>query len=282
MTISVVLMGGLGNQMFQYATAYALARRHDGRLSVDLSQYHGLNSYQQFELWRFSELGLSPIQLPLAMVRRGLYRLGLSSHIKPSFGMDGLGYDERVINLPDGSNIMGWFQSERYFLDASGDIKAKFDLDPFLPQGGREAMERLRQVGAVAAVHVRRGDYVGSSLFDIPMVAYYRTAMDTLSHRRNCLFLLFSDDSEWCKAQPLFQSEHIKFFVDLKLPCSVALNEMAMMSICECQIIANSTFSWWAAWLNKHSNKIIIMPKQWLSQLSADVCGLSVPGWVQI
>src|SRR5208282_5523120 len=122
-------MGGLGNQMFQYATAYALARRHDGRLSVDLSWYQSWNSYQQFDLWRFSQLGLSPIQLPLAMVRRGLFRLGVSSHIKPSFVIEGLGYDERVVDLPNGSNIMGWFQSERYFLDASGDIKAKFDLD---------------------------------------------------------------------------------------------------------------------------------------------------------
>ena len=282
MTIGVLLMGGLGNQMFQYGTAYALARRHDGRVSVDLSGYQFWNNYQHFELWRFSSLGLSPIQLPLAMVRRGLFRLGISSVFKPSFTMEGLGYDERVIDLPDGSNIKGWFQSERYFLDAIGDIKAKFDLDPFLPQGGREAIERLRPVGgAVAAVHVRRGDYVGSSVFDILTATYYRTAMDTLSHRKKCRFVLFSDDSEWCKAQPQFQSENINFFVDLKLPCS-ALNEMAMMSICDCQIISNSTFSWWAAWLNKNSSKIIIMPKQWLSQYSADDCGLSVPGWIQI
>jgi hypothetical protein len=278
--IRVTLKGGLGNQMFQYATAHALAKRHGSSVNVDRSAYRLLPDRNHFELWRFERLRLRPVSLYDALVFQARQPLG--KRAKSTFSMDGLGFDARVLDLPDGSHIDGWFQSVRYFESALSDIYFLFDLTPFTVEHTVRSVQRLRENGELVSIHVRRGDYIGMELFAVDLESYYSSAIECISKNRRCHFLVFSDDLSWCRAQTIFQSNRVTFFNQLGSRANIPLNEMALMASCDHNIICNSTFSWWAAWLNKNPRRTVIMPRQWLSRYSTDVCGLSVQGWMQL
>lgn len=280
--IGISLRGRLGNQMFQYAAAYALARRHATRVEVDTSHYWHPDRAQNFELWRFVRLGLAPLSKPAALVRGGLRKLGLARSPEPTFASPDVGFLPAVSDLPDGTRLGGWFQSPRFFAGVAEDVRRLFDPAPFMPAAGRARLDALRGGGAVAAVHVRRGDYLDYDNFGIALDSYYRSALDELRTRARCTFIVFSDDLAWCRQQPHFLTDDVMFFDDLALRSTIPLNELALMAACDHVIICNSTFSWWAGWLADRPGRQVIMPRQWLKNMTTDAAELSVAGWSQI
>lgn len=280
--IRVTVHGRLGNQMFQYAAAYELAKRRRTSLCVDTSYFWSPNNFSDYELWRFEQLALRRLTLPEACARRALQKLRLVRPPRPSFEMLGLGINPSVLELPDGTHLNGYFQSVRYFENSVDDIRAHFDLTPFLPTRGRAFIEAQRAKGPVISLHVRRGDYTNISQFDIGAMSFYEKAIEHVASRARGDFLIFSDDIPWCRRQPLFSGDNMRFADEIGLDGALPIHEMAVMSSCDHHIIANSTFAWWSAFLGASPRKMVVMPKQWLANYTTNECGLSVGGWVQL
>lgn len=280
--IRISLQGRLGNQMFQYAAAHALARRHRTCVEIDTSHYCHGEKRHEFGLWRFAALGLEPISRSQAAYMRARTRVIGDGAKNATFRMEGLGYDQAVDALPDGTHLLGYFQSERYFHAAHDDIRRLFDLAAHLPQAGPAFLDELRAGAAVVAIHVRRGDYVDIPFYAVDLPTYHRAAMSRAAQRGPCTFLVFSDDIAWCRAQPMLAAPRVRFVEAARLGAVEAINEMALFAACDHHIIANSTFSWWAAWLGAGPDKTVIMPRQWLTHVDTDASGLAVPGWVQL
>jgi hypothetical protein len=172
--------------------------------------------------------------------------------------------------------MAGWFQSARYFADVEDDVRRIFDLSPYLRTDERSAIRQAVGSRASLGVHVRRGDYLSEATMNSDLTDYYRTALSRFPS--TFVPIVFSDDIEWCKGSSLFSDRDV-FFVDFPVSSSrPPVCDMALFSSCDAQICANSTFSWWGAYLNPRSMDVVA-PKQWLREWDIYACGLDVVGW---
>jgi Glycosyl transferase family 11 len=278
--IGITLSGGLGNQMFQYAAAYSLARRCGTDVAVNTSDYWHAKKYQKFELWRFPSINLKPISRAKAVTLQILLRGRLISAPTPTYVRESLGFDRAFFECGNGSQLCGYFQSIKYFGKHLSDLRSALSLKQFLLPSAARALDQFTCGREVVSVHVRRGDYLQLPIFQLNSDQYYKDAIGFFD--KNALFIVISDDLTWCRSHPAFRKKNVYFLSDLGIECTAAIQEMALMSCCNHNIIANSTFSWWAGLLNTSENKKVVMPRQWLAQYTADQCGLSVPGWTQV
>lgn len=276
--IRIRLRDQLGNQMFQYATARALAERRGTGLCVDVRGYARGGNWSKYQLWRFPRLGLG------TFVRQAARSFECSAQKRHSgtvtFEMKGLGFAPAVNDLPADATLQGFFTSERYFLDHRDLIVSLLSLNDFLRSEDTAALGSRFPNRTPVALHVRRSDYVGNPLFDIgDLDAYYRTCIAWISEQvADAYFVIFSDDPQWCRHWQLLD----KIDAVVIEPNRVPHHDMALMAWCVHHIIANSTFSWWAAWLASNPRKRVMMPRRWLDRWSTKECGLSVPGWLEI
>ena len=169
------------------------------------------------------------------------------------------GFNPKFFDLPDNTNLSGFFQCEKYWLHISDVIRKEFEFKDEFYDKAAKANESLRKIfKRLVSIHIRRGDYVGiQEEHPVLPADYYQEAVGKFADGEYG-FLVFSDDIQYCKKMfgedpNILYSEHSKDFTD-----------MAMMSMCDHNIIANSTFSWWAAWLNSNPDKRVIAPSIWL------------------
>jgi hypothetical protein len=281
--ITIALTGRIGNQMFQYATSRALAHRQNTAVCIDLSSFD-VRTWHEYELIRFPldyPARLPRTQVILSTVEKRVLRR--QRKLSKLFEIQGLGFKPEVNQLPDGTTLRGWFQSHRYFADCEQIIRREYRLDSFVNAAEIDTLRRSARGSPLVAVHVRRGDYVGHPLFAMDnLERYYSKACDfVLSKAPDAKFVLYSDDRRWCENWALTN----RYTMLLPPPGRgkrSALSDLASMASCDHNIIANSTFSWWAAWLNNSGSKIVVMPARWLNPWTANECGVDVPGWVQI
>jgi Glycosyl transferase family 11 len=247
--ITCQLLGGLGNQLFQIATTLAVALEHEDEAVFDLNGHHQLSQ------------GSRAIDYKTTIYRNLIDRsLPLSKFI---FKEQGFGY--QPIAYQSGMMLVGFFQSEKYFIKYRQNL-----LDIFTPES--QVIEELKSKYAVilerpnCAIHVRRGDYVKRTQYNpICSLDYYKAAIELFA--ADTAFLVFSDDIDWCKQT--FDSPRFTFSEHRASSDSVLggfLQEeidLYLMSMCQHQIIANSTFSWWGSWLNQNPHKRTIAPKNW-------------------
>ena len=269
------LIGGLGNQMFQYAAGRALSLERGFPLRLDISDFSNYELHQGFELERIfnctaeiaSEadvrniLGWQSSPVIRRMVSRP--RMARFRHkgfvIEPHFQ-----YWHGIKKVPCGCYLMGYWQSEKYFLEVAEQIREDFYFRLPLESQNTELAKQINQVNAVS-LHVRRGDYANNpkttATHGLCSLDYYREAIQHVAkHVQQPYFFVFSDDIAWVKS-------------DLKIdfPCEYVVfnqgaeshNDMRLMSLCQHHIIANSSFSWWGAWLNQNADKIVVAPKRW-------------------
>lgn len=264
------LIGGLGNQMFQYAAARALSSAKKETLLLDTSSFASYTLHQGFEL---SKLFAGEICIArdtdvkhvlgwqtAPRIRNYLHRPKLawlrkaSLIIEPSFH-----YWSGLQRAPDDCYLMGYWQSERYFFDVAEEVRKDFTFKLDMSPQNIETADKIRNTNAVS-LHVRRGDYVNNSVYATCTRDYYRTAILHLSKHVNApTFFVFSDDIDWVKNNldidfPLHYVNHNKG--------SESYNDMRLMSMCQHNIIANSSFSWWGAWLNPSADKVVVAPKK--------------------
>ncbi len=281
--IVVKLMAGLGNQMFQYATARRLADANKVELKLDISSYENINEKdtpRKYELDNFKVINNIATKDDLALVKQGEYvrkfserithRLGLSPVIH-QYGERSSNFDSRVLTLRDNTYLVGWWQNERYFADIR-----KILLKEFVPKN-KATGNNTKWLGLAGStnsisVHVRRGDYISNKHANVhhglASIDYYNAAVTYMNtYVEKPYFLVFSDDIKWCK-------NNLKFGKDTAFVQGndgpLAYEDLRIMSSCKHNIIANSSFSWWGAWLNANSQKIVIAPRNWYQDEKAN------------
>ncbi len=288
------LQGGLGNQMFQYAFASILAKKNGATIKIDKSFFDLTEKTQghtprDFELDIFNEsfLQASPSDIrlfhKLSTINKVKRELGLNFpkvYLEPS-----LSFHPKCLSIKTPVYIKGYFQSYKYLLGQENFIKKlfSFPIDTFDPVNKKILDDIMNRT--TISIHVRRGDYVndkqtqqfhGNCGSD-----YYLDAIALLGLKnKDFTLVFFSDDSDWVKKQ----------FKDLPYPKIVVdhnvgddnWKDMALMSLCSHNIIANSSFSWWAAWLNENLEKTVVAPKKWFASPEININDLIPSQWIRL
>jgi Glycosyl transferase family 11 len=293
--IVVRLQGGLGNQMFQYAAGARLARKHNTTLHLDLSWFR--RQATNVTLRRY-ELGCFHIDAMLdgaelvraaglgyggrfgALVTRARAKLPCRFHVlrEATFAVQ-----PDVLRAPDNSYLIGYWQAESYFADIAHEIRSTFALKT--PPGAENArtLEEISRSTAVS-LHIRRGDYSrakANRTHGMPSIEYYARAAEYVASRTaEPHFFVFSDEPAWSRHFLKLNEQPMTFVTNNTV--DAAHEDLRLMSACNHQILANSSFSWWGAWLNADVTKIVVAPKHWFRDSSIDTRDIYVKDWITL
>lgn len=253
--ITVNIKGGLGNQMFQYACARALSLKNNDNLQLIRNESIG-DIARPFSLTAFDIQGEVVTEKNVPSCLRILSKI--RQKITREFYVN---FQPSILNRKGEVYLDGYFQSEKYFIDFVDIIRQDFILKGSLTKQAAEAAALIQASLSGISLHVRRGDYLKESDFkDIADKEYYKKAIDYIVEKiDNAHFFIFSDDIEWCKSNLTLPSNTV--FVSG--PEMKDYEELTLMSLCRHHIIANSSFSWWGAWLGSNPEKIVITPIRW-------------------
>lgn len=269
----VKIIGGLGNQMFQYAFYLSLKDKFpDEEIRVDLSLFDSYKLHNGYELERV--FGLRPLIASPADIRRlsryfSSYLLQrINRKILPARSTEYIEkkdfiYQETVWYKGD-RYYEGYWQNATYFRAVDASVRKAFAFAPLLGERNRRLANAIADVPVSVSIHVRRGDYVKHKLFGgICEEAYYRQAIRMVFDRFQLpFFYIFSNDIPWCRTHivPLLGKNFQ--IIDWNKGDDSHI-DMQLMSLCRIQIIANSSFSWWSAYLNSRLDKVVIAPSPW-------------------
>jgi hypothetical protein len=296
--VTVLLRGGLGNQMFEYAAGLALAHKNNTHLLLDTTMIRDRFprrqiSFREYDLDVFT---LKPQLTTFSRVANVFPVPGLWTGLDMSFigarallGTQKLVreksehvFDPAVLAAGSDAFLWGFWQSPKYFAGAEAEIRNAFKFRHSLSGEALALAGKIKNSNSVA-IHVRRGDYLSSKyrhLYGETNIDYYLKAIEYIAeHIKLPSFFVFSDDVAWCKEniKPPFPTT----YVDDASRGPKSSFHMQLMSLCKHNVIANSTFSWWPAWLNADKDKIVVAPKKWLasSEYEEDI----IPeGWVKL
>jgi hypothetical protein len=258
--ITVKLLGGLGNQLFQLAFSMALeSRGYKTQLNRD-SLVEG--THREYSLEHF-----------------GYFPTGTSQG--PNISEKSLCFNEAYLNPPDPCTMYGYWQSEKYFKNVEGEVRQLFkNQAPCMLRDSSnpsvvEAWNRIYYSDSIA-LHIRRQDYLRLQHFHgMPSLDYYRTGIEDIRSRRyNTSVFIFSDDRQWCRenfSKDCFVVDGTNKYEDLRL-----------MSQCNHAVIANSSFSWWGAWLQQKLGGIIVAPKHWFADPTIDDSDIVPARWMKV
>jgi hypothetical protein len=256
------IQGGLGNQMFQYAYGRYLSEKFEMQLLIDK---------------KFYEQNLSP---------KRYFLLNYFDDIDLDFDFDSIPKDMKIFRIDDnfkfkelknldknfGYYFFGYWQSEKYFIDSEKLIRNSFRAKP-------ETVEKLSKISELnsnsVSLHIRRTDYLASNGYHpVQTIEYYKNALDLIGDYDN--LFIFSDDIDWCKSNlnfknMIFRENHSE------------IEDLFLMSYCKNNIIANSTFSWWGAWLNNNKDKKVIAPAKWFgTEANLNEENIIPASWIKI
>ena len=287
------LLGGLGNQMFQYAAGRALSLDLQCPLLLDLSGFKNYSLHNGFELERVTQAPIhiaTPGQLRKLLswrsgnlvrklLKRLPYRSARGRHlvVEPHFN-----YWSGFSKILDPSYLMGYWQSEKYFKDFELRIRSDFEFRKPLIGENLQTSFLMKDANSVS-LHVRRGDYVThaatAKVLNPCSLDYYQRAVECVSKTvTSPHFFVFSDDPEW--AQHNLKITFPTTYIDRNFGPQNYV-DMQLMTHCKHNIIANSSFSWWGAWLNKNSDKLVIAPTNWFAN-GIDDRDLIPPEWIRL
>lgn len=255
------LHGRLGNQMFQYAAARGLATRLGVPVALDA---RGALARGEGVLTRVFDLPVTePDHMPPAKqdspLRYALWRLFGS---QPRFRREhGLGYNPAFEGWGDDSYLHGYWQSERYFAHCADKIRTDFTFPAYSNAQNAAMADRIGNSLAIS-LHVRRGDYLTLGAHVLCDQGYYEAALARVLDgvTGDPVVYVFSDDPDWAKANLPLPCQ--KVVVDFNGP-ETDFEDMRLMSLCDHNIIGNSSFSWWAAWLNTNPERRVAGPARW-------------------
>ncbi|MFD1872261.1 alpha-1,2-fucosyltransferase [Hymenobacter bucti] len=296
--VIIRLTGGLGNQMFQYAAGRAAALRHNTKLVLSTVFFEETLSKQAHEQEVHIELFPAVMAQQLSRISgsklrklednsRGFIRrnydkvrvsLGLPTSFKTVAETSLLQYqsDFKTHQATVLSLASDW-QNEKYFIDYESTIRKDFSFPALPADSPNVPLLVLMQATQSVAVHVRRGDYLTSTTHRPLAVDFYLRAISLVKAKvMNPTFFIFSDDISWCQQQFNLPDAHY-------ITHNTGLNsyrDMQLMSSCQHNIIANSSFSWWGAWLNNNPNKIIIAPEIWLEKYAIKTSNIAPKNWL--
>ncbi len=289
----VKLVGGLGNQMFQYAMGRALAVKYDVPLLLDDSAFAS-DTLRKFELTQMAisanlaniydlkQLGISRrnfSKLSCMANRLGLYR---NKYIIKEKGFE---YDKNILNVAPPVYLDGYWQSERYFSDIAELIRAEFLYISALNSQNTLKLQDIKLAGDQSvSLHVRRGDYItnptSSIVHGVCSLEYYSLAVRYIRKRVPAPhFFIFSDDHEWVRKN--LKIDDAVTYVDIN-SADYGLLDLNLMKQCRHHVIANSSFSWWGAWLNNSNDKVVVAPYRWFAKGHYSTRDLLPSTWIQL
>jgi hypothetical protein len=275
--ILVSLYGGLGNQMFQYACGKAVAARLGAELKLDIQHVTDRTPRKEFtfrdyelgvfnvneqiatskelndfvpNLWNANEIVKHYYKLKRILLGNTLYREKLK-----------FSYNKEIDLLKDNTYLYGYFQTEDYFSNFRNDILNSFSLRNVIDDKNAALVAQMQTESSVS-IHIRRGDYENSVFELLSLEEYYLKAIETIKKDiESPVFYFFTNDIEWVEKN--FNLLNINKKIITINTGKQSYMDLILMSNCKHNIIANSSFSWWGAWLNQNANKIVIAPKKW-------------------
>jgi hypothetical protein len=262
--------GRLGNQMYQYSLLYSVGKKNGYEVAIPIDnqsiidgRYNpviGKNDRYGLDLYRCFEINATSVD-----------NFEIESEIQNQFRERLLGFDPDVFNVPDGTNFEGYFQSWKFFEDYFDEIRKEFIFTSEVIDKTKSWLSSsgIDESKTLVSVHIRRGDgIVDDGEFQVFLgMEYYHSALGVLKREgiKNPQILVFSDDVEWCKVNAIFNEDTT--YVDTSVYDSGYVRshyiDLCLMSQCHHNIMANSTYSWWGAFLNKNKDAKTVVPKEW-------------------
>jgi len=288
--IIVKLQGGLGNQLFQYAAGRSLSIAKKTGLLLDISGFentpgHITKRHYELDCFDINAEFLPGAELAkysrFSLAGKLLHRI-LPNHRKRFYNEPHFYFDKHFFHASSNAFLVGYWQSEKYFRNIADTIRRDLAFRSETIERNRQLSDNISAVDSVS-IHVRRGDYVNdahtASMHGSCSLEYYHAAVE-LMHARvaNMHLFVFSDDISWAR-------ENLKFVYPTTFVAdrdAKAIDDLYLMSRCKHQVIANSSFSWWGAWLNSNSGKNVIAPSRWFGEFKADTKDLYPAGWIKI
>lgn len=263
--VSIKLQGGIGNYLFQIAAAYAYSIDYSKEFSLSNQgavKVHGdISSYSDTLLHNIS---FNNVNFPYTMA------------VEKDF------HYSKIQNIDGSVMLSGYFQSEKYFKNHDSDIRKLFSYPTDIYNSFIKRFDRKNNISILndntCSIHVRRGDYLNlQDHHPTQKMDYYREAISKMDS--DTRFVVFSDDIEWCKEN--FTEDMGDFIFASK---NADYIDLALMKSCKNNIICNSTFSWWGAWLNDNSEKIIIAPSKWFGKAysNKNINDIYCKDWIKI
>jgi len=239
------LAGGLGNYLFQIAAAYSYALKHGKKpvfnTNLSIKVHRGIECYFDNILRSIEKKDTVATQTTI--------------------GEQGFQFTELPF-VANGVALTGYFQSEKYFKEYEKEIKDLFSCPDHIKESINKRFPSMDSVES-CSIHVRRGDYVKlQDIHPVQSMPYFMKALNKMP--KDCSIFVFSDDIEWCKNSFPDMGERIHFVEGYS-----DVEDLYLMSMCDHNIISNSTFSWWAAWLNDNPKKIVVAPKKWFGPMNS-------------
>src|SRR3989344_3678940 len=273
--IVVRLKGGLGNQMFQYALGRVLALKNNTELKLNTSFLNlnfAIGTKRNFSLGVFNiEAKTIESSFFVILFRRIFQRKGREK----SFN-----FDKNILSIGSDVYLEGYWHSPKYFAGYEDIIRKDFTLKNLPTKNIQNLAKEIQNTNSLC-IHVRRGDYVGNKYYVVINNEYYKKGIEYISSKTAVeKIYVFSDDIEWCRANLSFGIPTM--FVGDEYAGEKGEGHMYLMSKCKYFIIANSSFSWWGAWLALFKDKIVICPKQWFGDASIDTSDLIPESWIRI
>ncbi len=294
----IKFMGGLGNQMFQYAFGVALSHATGEDVFFDLSWFEEIKTHKGPVAKRVYELGHFNIDPKFASgeevekcinekrVRksylpgflRNIFKIQKYKIISNKIIERENSYNPKLLKSKKDRYYEGYYQDEEYFINHRNEILKAFTLKTPLDSANAQMLEKIKNTNSIS-LHVRRGDYLNlEKIFGLCNLEYYKNAIEYIASRtQNPHFFLFSDDIAWVKEN--LEINYPYTVVDIN-NLQTGFFDLELMKNCKHNIIANSSFSWWGAWLNENPEKIVIAPKKWF--LEGDRTTIVSKNWVKL
>jgi hypothetical protein len=291
--IIVRVIGGLGNQMFQYAMGRRLSLKNNVELKLDISAFISFYKLHSYNLDKFTileniatpeEIGLFVKLGKLGKFHKMLYNLDVvTPYYKRKYIKErSMLFDSNILKIKDNVYLDGYWASEKYFNDIELELRKDFTLKEELDEKNIFISNEILDTESVS-IHIRRGDYITdpqtNKIHGTCSLDYYYSAIDDIcKYVSDPQFYVFSDDPEWVR-----QNLTIPYPMKLVTGNGVEKNycDLRLMSLCKHHIIANSSFSWWGAWLSNNKNKRVYSPKRWYN-VNYDTKDLLPESWHKI
>lgn len=281
------LLGGLGNQLFQYAAGIHLSRLHQVPFKI--------NTFN-FETYKLHKYSLEYFNISAEIATHEEVRLysKFSTKIfetitrKPYYQRKVFKerifqYDENFKRASNNIMLVGYWQSEKYFCEIESIIRTEFIVKSLVDGLNERLANEIKRENSIS-LHIRRGDYASdlktNKIHGVCDIQYYNNCIDKIVNLvKNPVFYIFSDDPSWVKSN--FKLNYPSVYIDHN-DAEKNYEDLRLMSYCKHNIIANSSFSWWGAWLNSSPDKHVLAPKQWFNDWSKNSKDIIPDKWERV
>jgi len=282
------LIGGLGNQMFQYAVGRRAAYINNTSLKLDIAGYENQADITprkySLDIFNIKEEFVNTNEIRKLKKTASLFSRFMLGNKQSYVKEKHFQFDQNILKIKNNTYLEGYWQSEKYFKDIEIIIRKEFSFkEEVQDKLNKKNISQIVNSNSIS-IHIRHGDYI----FDkgtherhgVCKLEYYKRAIELIIKKvKNPHFFVFSDDHKWMKQNLI-----------LKYPYNYIVNnfgnkdyeDMRLMGLCKHNIIANSSFSWWGAWLNQNKNNIVIAPNKWFKDKSTNTKDLLPQSWIKI